>query len=75
MNIQFIEQNLNFVFKVNEAYYRVLFERNTANSDWAARLLDVSRNETVYSKTLNAVVTPDTELAKEMIKVYILRGG
>ncbi|MEK8015926.1 MAG: hypothetical protein VSS75_003595 [Candidatus Parabeggiatoa sp.] len=71
MNIKLIEQNINFSFDVNGAYYRVLFERN--DSDWAARLLDVSRNETVYSKILNALVTPDIELAEEMVKLYISR--
>ncbi|HID99014.1 MAG TPA: hypothetical protein EYP59_01835 [Thiotrichaceae bacterium] len=72
MSIKLIEQNINFIFDVNGAYYRVLFERN--DSDWAARLLDVSRNETVYSKILNALVTPDIELAEEMVKLYISRG-
>jgi len=72
MNIKLIEQNINFSFDVNGAYYRVLFERN--DSDWTARLLDVSRNETVYSKILNALVTPDIELAEEMVKLYISRG-
>jgi len=71
MSIKLIEQNINFIFDVNGAYYRVLFERN--DSDWAARLLDVSRNETVYSKILNALVTPDIELAEEMVKLYISR--
>jgi len=74
MNINFIEQNLNFIFEVNGAYYRVLFERNDKDSDWAARLLDVSRNETVYNKILNALVTPDIQLAEEMVKLYISRG-
>jgi uncharacterized protein YaiI (UPF0178 family) len=75
MNIEFVEQHAYFVFTVNGQYYRVSFERNEKESDWAVRLIDVSRNETAYSKTLDAVVTPDIQLAEEIVKMYALRGG
>lgn len=71
MNIEFVEQNSYFVFNVNGEYYRVSFECQSKNSNWAVRLIDVSRNETVYSKELEAVVTPDIQLAEEIIKMYV----
>jgi len=73
MSIEFEEQLSYFIFKVNGQYYRVSFERNDKDSDWAVRLIDVSRNETVYSKTLNAVVSPDIQLAEDIVRMYLSR--
>ena len=75
MNIEFVEQNSFFVFNVNGEYYRVSFECNEKNSDWAVRLIDVSRNETVYSKVLEAIVKPDIQLAEDIVKMYVSSHG
>ncbi|MDM8558094.1 hypothetical protein [Candidatus Parabeggiatoa sp. HSG14] len=74
MNIEFVEQKAYFVFKVNGEYYRVSFECNEEESDWSVRLIDVSRNETVYSKVLDKIVTPDIQLAEEVVKTYTTHG-
>ncbi len=74
MNINFEEQQIYIIFNVNGEYYRVSFERNEKDSDWAVRLIDVSRNETVYSKTLNAVVSPDIQLGEDIVRMYLSRG-
>ncbi|HDN26971.1 MAG TPA: hypothetical protein ENG03_07740 [Thioploca sp.] len=74
MNIEFVEQQAYLVFRVDGEYYRVSYERNEKDSNWAMRLIDVSRNETVYSKTLDAIVAPDIELSEEIVKTYISRG-
>lgn len=73
MNIHFVQQTVYFVFSVNEEYYRVSFEREQTDADWSVRLLEVSRNQTVYSQPLDAVVTPDISLAEEIVKTYIQR--
>lgn len=73
MNIYFVQQIVYFVFSVNEEYYRVSFEREATAADWSVRLLAVSRNQTVYSQGLNAVVTPDILLAEEIVKTYMQR--
>ena len=74
INIEFAEQQIYFIFDVNGKYYRVSFEYKKNDSNWAVRLIDVKRNETVYSQTLNVVVTPDIELAQNIVKTYISRG-
>lgn len=74
MNINFEEQQIYIIFNVNGEYYRVSFERNEKDSDWAVRLIDVSRNETVYSKTLNAAVSPDIQLGEDIVRMYLSRG-
>jgi hypothetical protein len=71
MNVEFVEQKIDVVFNVNGKYYRVSSERQKPDSDWAVRLMDVSQNETVYSKTLDAIVTPDVQLAEDIVKMYI----
>lgn len=73
MNIHFVQQTVYFVFSVNEEYYRVSFEREETDANWSVRLLEVSRNQTVYSQPLGAVVTPDISLAEEIVKTYIQR--
>lgn len=75
MNIHFVQQQIYFVFAVTEEYYRVSFERQENETDWSVRLMDVSRNQTVYSQHLDAVVTPDIPLAEEIVKTYLQRGG
>jgi hypothetical protein len=71
MNVEFVEQKIDVVFNVNNKYYRVSSERQKPDSDWAVRLMDVSQNQTVYSKTLDAIVTPDVQLAEDIVKMYI----
>lgn len=71
MTIEFVEQQIYFVFNVDESYYRVSFERQEPNSNWSVRLIDVNKNETAYSKTLDAVVIPDLQLAEEIVKTYV----
>ena len=73
MNIEFVEQKIEMVFNVNEKYYRVSYERQEPESNWAVRLIDVSHNETLYSRTLEAIVTPDVQLAEDIVKTYIQR--
>ncbi len=73
MKIEFVEQHAYFIFTVNGEYHRVSFERNEKEADWMVRLIDVTRNETVYSKTLEAIVTPDIQLAEDIVKAYVLR--
>jgi hypothetical protein len=72
MDIKLVEQQCYFVFEWNEKYYRVSFER-TQDADWAVRLIDVSRNESVYSRVLEAIVVPDLQLAEKIIKTYFYR--
>jgi len=74
MDIRFVTQQMLFVFTLNGQYYRVSFERTQKEGHWLVHLIDVSRNETVYSKTLDAVVSPDIQLAEDIITTYMLRG-
>lgn len=73
MDIKLVEQQIYFVFEWNEKYYRVSFERTQKDADWAVRLIDVSRNESVYSRVLEAIVVPDLQLAEEITKTYLCR--
>ena len=73
MNIEFVEQKIDVIFSINEKYYRVSYERQELESDWVVRLIDVSLNETVYHQTLGAIVTPDVQLATDIVKTYISR--
>ena len=73
MNINFVQQSAYFVFEVNEEYYRVSFEREKKEENWVVRLVKVNRNQTVYSKQLDAVVVPDIQLAEDMVKTYVDR--
>ena len=50
MDIQFVTQHIYFVFKVNEQYYRIIFERDKQEAPWAVRLIDVS-NKSNNKKT------------------------
>lgn len=73
-NIKFIEHHIRFVFTVDDQYYRITFERDEKDIPWRVQLFDVSHNETVYSKMLDAVVTPDIDLAEDIMRTYALRG-
>ena len=73
MDIKLVEQQIYFVFEWHEKYYRVSFERTQKDADWAVRLIDVSRNESVYSRVLEAIVVPDLQLAEEITKMYLYR--
>jgi uncharacterized protein YaiI (UPF0178 family) len=73
MDIHFVQQIVYFVFSVNGEYYRVSFEREEKETDWSVRLLEVNRNQTIYSQPLDAVVTPDVPLAAEIVRTYMQR--
>lgn len=71
MDISFVEQEDLYVFLVNREYYRVSFSRKETESNWLVRL--IRSNETVYSKDLDSMVTPDLELAETIARNYITR--
>jgi len=71
MHIQFIEQQISFVFEVTGEYYRVSFERQERDGEWTVRLITINQNQTSYRKILAAIVMPDTQLAEEIVKTYL----
>ncbi|OQW94072.1 MAG: hypothetical protein BWK79_07810 [Beggiatoa sp. IS2] len=74
MQIQLLEQYLHFVFSANQQYYRVIFELKAGNNKWSVQIIDLGSNQTVYSTTMDTVIVPDLQLAKEMIKTFATRG-
>ncbi|MCP4698316.1 MAG: hypothetical protein GY862_15895 [Gammaproteobacteria bacterium] len=70
MDIKHLNQYSHYVFNVNGLFYRIEFERDDGNSDWAVRVRDVEQSKNVYSKMLDGSVNPDVELAEQIVKTY-----
>jgi hypothetical protein len=74
MQTKLLEQSLHFLFEVNQQYYRVDFELKTGDNKWSVRIVDLGLNETAYHTSMDTVIIPDLQLAKDVINTFTTRG-